>query len=266
MKTLVYDNECPLCVAYTGAFVKAGLLKKEGRKNFNEISNETFQKLDAEKCNNEIPLIDNETGESWYGIDALLQVIGTKFPLVKTIGNYKAINCFLKKTYKLISYNRKVIVAVKPNGYDCSPTFSIRYRILLILLGIIFNSWIFSLAIPLINKTIFLYSSYIQLQVTHFSLIATNICIGVLLGKQKGLEYLGQVNMLAFIGMCLILPLICLQNILTPALLCCGLGIMGAIVTKEYLRRMKYANILKKNKIIVVLNAASAIGTFIYLY
>jgi len=33
-KILVYDDACPLCVAYTGAFVKTGLLTAEGRKSF----------------------------------------------------------------------------------------------------------------------------------------------------------------------------------------------------------------------------------------
>jgi predicted DCC family thiol-disulfide oxidoreductase YuxK len=77
-KILIYDDGCPLCSAYTTAFVKAGMLDKEGRKNFNTIDANTFALIDKQKCNNEIPLIDTRTNEVWYGIDALLEILSSK--------------------------------------------------------------------------------------------------------------------------------------------------------------------------------------------
>ena len=112
-KTLIYDDACPLCVWYTGAFVKSGLLTTEGRKAFSTCDTELLNAIDLERGKNEIPLIDIENKQVLYGIDAMLEVLGEKFPVIKTIGNVKPVNWFLKRLYKFISYNRKVIVAKK---------------------------------------------------------------------------------------------------------------------------------------------------------
>lgn len=265
MKTLIYDNECPLCVAYTGVFVKTGLLEKEGRKNFNEIPAATLAQLDKTRCNNEIPLIDHETGKTWYGIDALLEIIGTKIPLVKTIGKLPVINWLLTKLYKLISYNRKVIVAAQPGGYDCSPDFSTRYRILFLLIGLIFNSWMFTLHYPMFSKSIFSHAGFAQFQLAHFSFVAINICIAAILGKRRGLEFLGQVNMLAMISMLLLLPLSLAENSIGDGLINFALGTICLFSMKEYNRRMKYAGIITKYKTVVVLNILCLLSFFIYL-
>ena len=266
MKTLVYDNECPLCVAYTGAFVQAGLLEKEGRKNFNEVDAALLSNADSGRMHNEIPLIEHETGKVWYGIDALLEVLGTRLPLVRKIGHLTPVNWLLRKLYKLISYNRKVIVAVQARDYDCSPAFNEKYRIVFLLLGLAFNSFIFTGSFALVNKTIFPAGSSHQLQLAHYTVVAVNITVAFFLGKQKGLEYLGQVNMLAITAMLLLLPLIWMQHLLPATLLSAGIGFIAAFVTREYFRRMRYSHILQNYKMVVALNISSAVATFIYLY
>ena len=265
MKTLIYDNECPLCTAYTGAFVKTGVLQKEGRKNFNEVSPRLLQQLDTQRSHDEIPLIDNNTGQVWYGIDALLEIVGDKLPFIKTICKWKPINFLIKKIYKLISYNRKVIVAIQPAGYDCSPSFNTRYRILFLLLGLVWNSWLFTHTIPLLSKTAFTNTTAMQLLWAHYSLVAINICIALLLGRQKGLGYLGQVNMLAITGILLLLPLMALQHILALKLQLILLGVIVAFMANEYVRRMRYAGIINNDKIVVTINAASLVGCILYL-
>lgn len=264
MKTLIYDNECPLCAAYTGVFVKTGLLEKEGRKNFNEVNASLLYKVDKERMHNEIPLIENETGKVWYGIDALLEVLGSKMPLIKKIGHLQPVKWFLQKLYKLVSYNRKVIVAVPAKGYDCSPAFNSKYRVIFLLLGLILNSCIFTMSLSLANKTIFPTSSEQQLQLAHYVLVTINISLAIILGKNKGLEYLGQVNMLAMLSMLLTVPLIGLQSFLPVTILCAAFGFIAGFIAKEYVRRMKYARILDQHKAIVVINILCAATVFIY--
>ena len=36
--TLIYDNDCPLCVGYTNAFLKIKMLDKNGRKAFGKLT------------------------------------------------------------------------------------------------------------------------------------------------------------------------------------------------------------------------------------
>lgn len=263
MKTLLYDNECPLCVAYTAAFVKAGLLNKEGRKSFNEADKKMIAGINSSRMYNEIPLIENETGKIWYGIDALLEILGTKFPCINKTGQWKPINWLLKKVYKLISYNRKVIVATSPTGNNCNPDFSIRYRIILLLTGLILNSWLFNVSPPFFIHYIF--PGAYHLQAVHFSLVAINITIACFLGIKKGLEYLGQVNMLALIALACLLPLIFFQQQLPNGLALFSLGALCCLISREYIRRMRFANIMGQNNAVVAVNIITAIIAIVYL-
>lgn len=265
MKTLIYDNECPLCVAYTGAFVQTGLLEKEGRKNFNEVDKSILENLDKNRCHNEIPLVDSNTGKTWYGIDALLEILGTKMPLLKKIGQLSLINWLLKKLYKLISYNRKVIVAARATGYDCSPDFNTRYRVLFLLIGLTVNSWMFAAYFPVLNKSVFSHAGFFQMQLAHFSFVAINIVIALFLGKQKGLEFLGQVNMIALLAMLCFLPLSWIGDGISSTLINLAMGLVCLFSAKEYIRRMKYAGIITTYKPVVLLNIFCLAAFFIYL-
>ena len=129
-KIIIYDDACPLCEWYTTAFIKYGLLDKDGRKPFSQIDQSIIAKIDLERACNEIPLVDMQTFEVLYGIDAMAEVLHNTFPFVKPIVKLSPVNWFLKKTYKLISYNRKGIVAKVPkvNGFTCAPSYNYNYK------------------------------------------------------------------------------------------------------------------------------------------
>jgi hypothetical protein len=63
-KILVYDDACPLCVAYTSAFVKAGLLTAEGRQSFSDVSAELLHTINYQRSKDEIPLLDTVTNKA----------------------------------------------------------------------------------------------------------------------------------------------------------------------------------------------------------
>jgi len=48
-KALFYDDNCPLCKAYTAAFVKGGLLKAKNRIAFSHVNIQQFH-LDWNKA------------------------------------------------------------------------------------------------------------------------------------------------------------------------------------------------------------------------
>ena len=122
-KVLIYDDNCPLCTWYSSLFVSCGLLPTEGRKPFSALDSSLLKAIDLDKSRNEIPLLDTKSGNVLYGIDALLEILGQRSGFIKTTGKIKPINWLLKKIYKFISYNRKVIVAKKcsTGAIDCSP-------------------------------------------------------------------------------------------------------------------------------------------------
>lgn len=135
-KTLLYDDNCPLCAAYTNAFVKTGLLDADKRIPFSQINMADYA-IDYNKARHEIPLVDLKNGTVEYGVDALAEILDQRFPFVKPMLQIRPINWFFRKLYQLISYNRKIIVAKPSNGktcFDCAPDYSIRHRCYLIVL------------------------------------------------------------------------------------------------------------------------------------
>jgi len=270
-KILLYDDYCPLCTWYTAVFVKYGLLNPENRIPFSKADIETLTTIDIEKGKDEIPLFDTKTQITLYGIDALLEILGQKSSLVKSIGNFKPVKWFLKKLYKFISYNRKVIVARKcgTGSYDCSPGFNVFYRILFMAVFFIFNSLIlFPLHNNLFTRLSFYHLSFNQLQEAHLIFVVSNCMIASSLKREHAIEYLGQVNMLALITILLLIPLMVLK-MLVPViewLIIFYFISLTVLIIKEYFRRMKYANILSKHKRIIAINLVCVAAFLAYVF
>jgi predicted DCC family thiol-disulfide oxidoreductase YuxK len=134
-KALIYDDNCPLCKAYTSAFVRTGFLQEENRVAFSDLKGGEFL-IDWKKARHEIPLVDRDTREVVYGVDALATILQQQWGFVAFFMKIKPVYWFFKKLYKLISYNRRLIVADTQNtscGIDCRPDFNLKYRVLLIL-------------------------------------------------------------------------------------------------------------------------------------
>lgn len=244
---LFYDDHCPLCVCYTKFFVRTGLLAPEERQAFSAIPENWLSKIDFVKGTNEIPLVNKETGKVLYGIDALLEILGRKMPVVKTIGHWAPINFLLRKLYKLISYNRKVITAIPcgPGEIDCSPSFDYRYRTLFLFLGLLFNTLMLIPAHQLLQSIPTYTLNFWELQTGHFLLVASNLSLAFFLNKEKAFEFLGQVNMLALTSNLLLIPLIVSAAWLSVVAVKVFLVMLVVLVFREYIRRMGYAGILK---------------------
>ena len=144
--TLFYDKDCPMCSVYSSAFIRCGMLEKNGRENFSNMSEDNVLIIDYERAKNEIALISHNNNEVAYGLDSLLLIIGHSLPLLEKVGRLKPIYWFFKKMYSLVSYNRKVIV---PSGKivtekSCVPTFNLKYRIFYLLFTVLLSSFIFN--------------------------------------------------------------------------------------------------------------------------
>ena len=267
---LIYDDDCPLCAAYTAVFVKTGLLDKEGRKNFSDIEPAIFNLVDKTKCRNEIPLIDTQTKKVLYGIDAMLEILDKKIPFIKFTGNIKPIKWLLQKLYRFISYNRKVITATTGNAiYDCSPDFNVPYRVYFLLFFLLFNTaMLWPLHQTIFSNSVIANSTLLQLQAAHLLLVAAHFITAASLGLKKGIAYLGQVNMLALTCILLIVPLHLINKY--SSLLNAGfnnfyLGMVSMFIIKEYIRRMKYVFVIPKQVWIVLVNIICLLAFIFYL-
>lgn len=258
---LIYDEGCPLCVCYTSLFVKLGFLQKEERTSFTEAANALLTKIDFGRSKNEIPLVDTTTGQVLYGIDSLLEILNRKIPFIKTIGNIHPVKWFLQRLYKFISYNRKLIVA-KKTAYecvDCTPDFNWFYRIFFMVFFLVFNTiMLLPIHTSILSKLPFYHLSLLQMQLLHFGLVTVNVSVSFFLGSKKGIDYLGQVNMLALSTVLLTLPLLLLCNMITasPLLITLYLTVISLVILADYRRRMKFAD-LTGNKWLIVTNLLS---------
>lgn len=270
-KILVYDDACPLCVAYTSAFVKAGLLTAEGRQSFSDVSAELLHTINYQRSKNEIPLLDPVTNKVWYGIDALLEILGSKCSAIKTIGHLKPVNWFLKKLYSFISYNRKVIVAAKtsPLKIDCSPSFNLFYRVLFMIVFLAANTlMLYPVHQHLLSKMPGYSLSAGQLFLLHTAMVVINCILALFMPKQTAIEYLGQVNMLTLVTNLLLLPLLITAIYLNlhSWINYLYLGLLTIVIFNEYFRRMDYAQILNRYKMVIIINLVCVIGLFICLF
>jgi len=270
-QVLLYDDYCPLCSWYSGMFVKYGLLKAENRVPFSRADIGVLTTIDIEKAKDEIPLFDKDERTTLYGIDSLLEILSWKMPVIKSIGNIPPVKWFLKKFYKFISYNRKVIVAKKcSNGvFDCSPFFSFPYRISFMITFLVFNSFmLIPLHQNLFDRFSFYHLSLARLQFAHVTLVIVNFTIASLLKPKMAIEYLGQVNMLALIAILLLIPLMLINNLLNlPGWFAVVyLGGLTIFIIKEYFRRMKYANVYAGLKPIIVINLICLAAFLSYVF
>ena len=269
-KILVYDDHCPLCTWYSGLFVKYGFLAAEGRKAFSTLDDKLLSVIDFKKSRNEIPLLDTSTNKVLYGIDALLEILDQKIPCIKTTGNLAPIKWFLKKLYKLISYNRKVIVAKKcgPGNIDCSPDNNYLYRFVFMTICLFFNTvMLYPVQDHVFSRLSYYHLSFLELQAAHFGLVIINCTLALSFSKEKGYEYLGQVNMLALSVILLLTPLLMIGYFFASGLLITiWLILTAAFIFKEYARRMKYARVLSNDRWVVGMNLLSLAGFILFLF
>lgn len=125
---LIFDNNCPLCKAYTGAFIKTGILDRQGREAYNSVAAYTCDLLDMNRARNEIALVNTKTGRVLYGVDSLFRILAHAFPVFAPLFRLSPFRWLMKKLYVFISYNRKVIIPSDATHDSCVPDFNLRYR------------------------------------------------------------------------------------------------------------------------------------------
>lgn len=211
-QTLLYDQDCPLCQAYTSGFIKTGMLDNNGRKSFAEISSSDEAILDLERASNEIALIDNRNKTVTYGIDSLLTVLGHRFPLIKTIGNFSPVHFLLRKLYSFISYNRKVIM---PNegmvkAPQCVPSFNFTYRIAYILLTVIMVTFTVHAYMQLFTWAPKL--PRVVIGSLTFGLIAFQWLFIAKRSSQEVVNYIGHLMTVSTFGVLLLIPVLLLNS------------------------------------------------------
>ena len=269
--TLLFDDNCPLCTWYSSLFVKFHLLPPSGRVAFTRAPDSLFKQIDLNEAKNQIPLIDNDTKKVFYGIDALVEVLSQKIPFITTICSWSLVSWFLKKLYKLVSYNRKVIVAKKCGSgqFDCSPEFNLTYRVIFLIAFLLFNSiMLWPIHTHILSTLSYYHLNFWQLESAHLLFVLANCLLACFLPFNTSLEYLGQVNMLALCTVLLCIPLFTITAFIGAISFLIGLYLvlLTLFTIKEYFRRMQYAGIIPTYKMVAGLNLLCLFVFLVYLF
>ncbi len=206
-KAIIYDPNCPMCQAYTKGFVRWGILSEENRIPFDELQpQQACRYMDISRSRHEIPLVDLGGGETLYGLDALLYLIGQRMPSLAKCIRIPLIYTSMKKFYCFISYNRRVITATASagKGIDCAPDYHQGYRLSFIGICIVLAT--------LITWQLGLSVRHHFAQVTPLQILLAcgsgwMLQIGAALVLLRGsIEYIGQLAVLMAIGTLVLLP------------------------------------------------------------
>lgn len=242
--TLIYDDQCPLCVAYTGAFINSGLLDENGRTCYEAGQTKYAGELDVQRARDEIALVDTRSGQVYYGIDSLVKVLGSRFAWMAAIAGTRPVRFALLKLYRFISFNRKVIAPSKTYlQQQCVPAFNLAYRLLYILLTALFTSavlyrysFLLSGLIPESNVLREFWICFGQLA------FQSLLLWGVRAGKRVWFDYLGNMMTVSLIGALLLLPALLVHtffvvpSLLYAAYFMCVVALMFCL----HLRRVGY--------------------------
>lgn len=237
---LVFDEDCPLCKAYTYTFINTGMLDQNGREAYNKMKESTCQVIDCNRARNEIALVNTKTGAVVYGIDSLFRVIGHAFPLVKPIFSFKPFRWLMKKIYSFISYNRKVIIPARSNADSCVPDFNLKYRLLYLLFTWIVSSLILTSYSKLLVGVIPESRFFREFMVCSGQILFQGIIVS-LLYKNKTISYLGNMMTISLVASLVLLVIMGVQSLIgyfNPLLYTLiFLGIAGLMLL-EHIRRV----------------------------
>ena len=140
--TLIYDDACPMCKAYTAGFKTTGWCD---RAAFSGIGQDGIPPgLDIDRARHEIPMVDPDTGKVYYGLDAMTRVMASGMPALRPLLRSRFLHAALSPLYKIITYNRRIIAGTHAPavGFDCAPDRHRGWRWTYILLMSVLTVWL----------------------------------------------------------------------------------------------------------------------------
>jgi len=213
MKTLndhliLFDGECPMCRLYTKAFVKTGLLEKDGRLSYQEFDHASCPAIDMQRAANEIVLVNQKTNEVTYGIQSLFKVFGTAVPLLRPLFAFKPFIWLMSKVYSFVSYNRRQIVpAAVDDNFRFQPSFKLHYRIAYLLFAWAVTSYILTRYVTLMQGVVPAGGSYREYLVCGGQIFFQGMVISFI-NRKKLWDYLGNMMTISLAGALFLLPVL----------------------------------------------------------
>ncbi|MCU0431179.1 MAG: DUF393 domain-containing protein [Cytophagaceae bacterium] len=243
--TLLYDEDCPLCQGYSAAFIKAGLLDKDGRKPFHTMG-AWKNYIDPIRARHEIALIERSTGRVYYGTTGLVKILASRWSWMGACFRLAWVRSLVNLVYAFISYNRKVIMPFR-NDYSrsaCAPDYHAGYRIAYLL----FSGFLTAALLQWAGTFLPWYGSLVPPSAEWWIVPSHWIFQWLILwpaNKEEAVTYAGQLQTASLIAAILLLP-IAMISAWVPWLGYLGFGLVLAFLFFHYKRRMQVLHFPKR--------------------
>lgn len=245
MKTLanhviLFDNECPMCFAYTKAFTKLKMLPTDGREAYQEMPAAICPLVDKKRAANEIALVNTQNGEVIYGITGLFKIISHAMPVFKPLFGFAPFIWIMKKFYAFISYNRKVIIPAIVKANTIQPDFKLHYRVAYLVFTWFITAYILTAYAHLLTDFVPLGNNHREYFICGgqiFFQAAVIYCYN----RERIWSYLGNMMTISFVGaLLLLIPLIAAKYVnIEPLFFIAYFLMTAALMFLEHLRRSK---------------------------
>lgn len=238
---LLYDQDCPLCQAYSGAFIQVGMLQHEGRQNWSSRSEAIDKLIDTQKSRNEIALVNSTTGKVYYGAESLVTIIGNSFSIFNKAWEFKFIRTLVNILYHFISYNRHIVIPRKAGTNTCEPDFNLTWRIVFILLMSLFSSFTLSKYFSNIEQYPFKNQGF----AIELGIIVIHFAIQYFIIRNKSIQtiadYLGNNAFVSFLGsIALLIINLSTDNVIIKLIL---FVLVACVMLFEHKRRVELLNL-----------------------
>ena len=237
--TIIYDDECPMCTAYTRDFVRNGMLDEKGREAFTDV-NGTIDSVDWTRARNEIAMVNRKDKTVLYGVEAIAAILINRFPSLKYFTGLPPVMWLLKRLYSFISYNRKVIAPGKVfEGINtCKPDLNYFYRWAYIVFAWLVTSLVLVrysiLAVPLVPE-----SDFTREFLVCGGQLLFQGAIVLALNRKRVIHYLGNLMTVSLGGAIALTPMFLLSAFITEPLFYIGyFMIVVSIMFFEHMRRV----------------------------
>lgn len=252
MKTLtnhkiIYDDECPMCDLYTGAFIKHGLLDQDGRIKYSACDFTKLVQTDRERAKDFIALVNGETGETTYGLESIFKILGHRYAWLRMLFRARYFAFTLSRLYKFISYNRKVIIpSGNSDAHACVPTFNYHYRLAYVVLAWAITSYVLTRYATLLGDLLPATTLGREFMICGGQILfQAMVLVFANLTPARIVEYLGNMMTVSLAGSLLLLPVVLLSPflILTPVAYAAYFMLVVSWMFFEHARRMRLLRI-----------------------
>ena len=237
---ILFDAECPMCRAYTKAFVQTGMLDHNCRAAYQEAQHVLCPLLDRQRAANEIALVDLKSGEVTYGIRSLFKIFGNAWPLFKPLFAFSPFVWIMSKTYAFISYNRRVIIPPQSLISDntIQPSFKLHYRIAYLLVTWLATGYILTAYAHLLVGLVPLGNPFREYLICGAQIVFQGVVIYIF-AKDKLWSYLGNMMTISCAGSLLLLVPLASSHCFTagPVLFTCCFMAVAGLMLAEHIRR-----------------------------